>query len=663
MKSIKTKMIIFIGALLVVVCVGLGIVLYINAADAITSQANQAMTELADQGADTISERINSVLDTLEAVASLKEIRDTTVNPDAAMDIILNEAKRSGHLVIGIAQLDGSVIESDTNIKDRDYFTLALEGKSNVSDSIINKETGAMSIVFAVPIKDNSDKVIRVLFAVRDGNDLSKLTNDITYGKSGKAFMINKKGITVAHSNIELVNKQDNALENIKTDPNLEALVDLEKQMIAGKNGTGEYEYNGITKYLAYAPVKDTEWSLAIAAPEAEVLSGLKKISDLGIIISAIFLLLGLSITYFIANIIATPIKLAASHLEVVATGNFTKEVPEDFLKSKDEIGVLAKAIHTMQRSMKEVIIGVIHEAQQVMGSVDITRQYMSELTAQVEEVSSTTEELSAGMEETAAASEEMNATATEIEHVAGTIAEKAQEGAVSAGEISMRAGELKQNAVKSQASANEIYVSTQEKLRDAIEQSKAVDQIIVLSEAILQITEQTNLLALNAAIEAARAGEVGRGFAVVADEIRKLAEDSKNAANGIQNITKTVVASVANLSDSSEAVLDFIDKQVLKDYGTLVEIGEQYNKDAEFVDVLVTDFSATSEQLSASIQEMIRTINEVTAAASEGAEGTTDIAHKALNVVDKVDRVMKQADFSKESSDILIKLVEKFTL
>lgn len=663
MKSIKTKMIVAIGMLLLVVCAGLGSISYFNAAKAITAQTNVSLTELAQQGADTVSERVNSILNGLEAIALMKEMRDTTLSTDEVNAIILDEAKRSGHTLVAIAELDGSIPDSDINVKDRDYFMKALEGISNVSDPIINKETGEMSIIYAVPIKDDSDKVIRVLFAVREGNDLINITNDITFGKSGKAFMINDKGVTVAHTNIELVQKEDNDLENVKDDPKLTSLVNLEKQMIEGKTGAGEYEYNGIIKYLGFAPVKGTTWSLAIAAPKDEVLSGLNKMRVLSLIASILFLLVGMGITYFIAKFIATPMKVAADHMMLMSEGDFTIEIPQKFLNFKDEAGILAKAMNTMQISIKDVINGVIKEAQMVGGSVSATGKYIGELTSQIEEVSSTTEELSAGMEETAASSEEMNATAAEIDHAIETIAAKAQQGAISAGEISVRAAQLKQNAIVSKESASNVYINAQGKLRSAIQQSKEVDQIMALSEAILQITAQTNLLALNAAIEAARAGEAGRGFAVVANEIRKLAEDSKSAVNGIQNITKTVVASVTNLSVSSEDVLDFIDKQVLKDYDTLVKIGEQYNKDAEFVDELVTDFSATAEQLSASIQDMLKTISEVSSAANEGAEGTTDIAQKAMTVFEKAEEVMKQSDISRESSDMLMQIIEKFKL
>ncbi|MDF2822245.1 MAG: methyl-accepting chemotaxis protein [Clostridiales bacterium] len=665
MKSIKTKLNISIGALLLLVCVGLGISSYISAASAITAEVNASLIELAQQGADTVSERINSVLDTLEAVAGQNVFTELDSTLEEKMKVMNEELERNNHISMILAELDGTAITSrgkDINISDRAYFQSSLLGNRSVSDPIISRDDGSLIVVYSVPIIRNG-QVVAVLAAFRDGANLTEITNDVNFGESGKAFMINNKGVKVAHSNFELVKAADNDLENIKKNSNLSSLVDLEKRMIEGKTGAGEYEYNGLVKYMGFAPVKGTEYSLAIAAPKDEVLSGLNKMRNGSIIASVIFLLLGMGVTYYFAKSISTPIKFASEHMMLLSTGDFTRESSQKFSKSKDEIGILLKSMDAMQISIKEVVKGVINEAQRVEGSVNATGKYMLELTSQIEEVSSTTEELSAGMEETAASSEEMNATAAEIDQAVETIATKAQQGAISAGEISTRAREIKGNATVSQESASKVYYSTQEKLRRAIEQSKAVDQIMVLSDAILQITAQTNLLALNAAIEAARAGDAGKGFAVVADEIRKLAEDSKSAANGIQNITMTVVTAVANLSSSSEEVLEFIDKQVLKDYDTLVQIGDQYDKDAEFVDDLVTDFSATSEQLAASIQEMIKTIGQVSLAANEGAEGTTDIARKAMTVVEKSEEVMKQSDISRESSDMLMKMVEKFKL
>lgn len=664
MKSIKTKMLVMMGILLSAMCIGLGIISYRNAANVLTAQVNDSLKELVKQGQGKVSAQVQSTFNSLDAIAALEVMRNAITTDDVqAKSILQKEAKRNDYLEIGIAKSDGSVIGRNINIKDNDFFQMALGGNDYVSDPIVTKNTNEVKMYYAVPIKDDSQKVMGVLYAVCEGLDLSNITDNITFGKSGKAFMLNTIGTTIAHSNIELVKSQDNDFKNIKKDPKLKSLVGLEQKMIEGKTGVGEYEYNGIHKYLGYTPVKGTHWFLAIAAPKAEVFARLDTVKRSSFVFSILFLIIGLGVLYGIAWNIANPIKLASNQMMVLSTGDFSTEVPQKFLKEKDEIGVLARAMKTMQQSVKEVIQGVIKESNKVAETVAITGNDIQELTSHIEEVSSTTEELSAGMEETAASSEEMNATAIEIESAIETISTKAQEGAISAGEISSRAKNIKHSAIKSEEDARIICENTQVKLQNAIEQSKAVKNIIVLSETILQITAQTNLLALNASIEAARAGESGKGFAVVADEIRQLAENSKTAANNIQEVTKTVVEAVEELSANSGNVLEFLDKQVLKDYAGLVGICDQYNKDAEFVDNLVTDFSATAEELSASVQGMLKTINEVAMAANEGAEGTAVIASKSATVVEKADQVMKQADNSRASSDILVKLVEKFKL
>ncbi|HZK83339.1 MAG TPA: methyl-accepting chemotaxis protein [Desulfosporosinus sp.] len=665
MKSIKFQMVLHIGTILLTVCVSLGLISYITAAKAMTVQVQETLPQLASQGAKVVSERLNALLGTLEVVANIDRIKDKNNSWEDKNKILQDENKRSGHLYMMMAGIDGAAVMStgkEANIKDREYFQKAIAGNRAVSEPLVSKVDGSLSIVYAVPIRQEG-VIVGILAAVRDGNNLSKITNDIKFGKAGSAFMKDKKGTTIAHTNPEVVMKMDNIFENFKKDPKLEPLVKLEEGMIAGKIGAGAYEYKGEAKFLGYAPVEGTDWSLAVSVPSDEVMGGVQTMRSSVLIASAILLLLGLGVMYFVAGLIATPISSATEHLRVISTGDFTRETPKKYMERKDELGVLAKAIDTMQQSVKDVIKGVINESRNVETSVIATGQAMAVLIHQVEEVSATTEELSAGMEETAASSEEMSATATEIERAVGSIALKAQEGAVSAGEISRRASELKQNSIISSRSAQDIYIATQAKMIKAIEESKAVDQINVLSDSILQITSQTNLLALNAAIEAARAGEAGRGFAVVAEEIRKLAQNSANTVEEIQKVTKVVISSVANLSESSAEVLAFIDKQVIKDYETMVNTGEQYNKDAEFVDNLVSDFSATSEELTASIQEMSKVIEEIAVAANEGAEGTTNIAQKSIMVVEQSDEASKQAGVAKDSSDNLIKLVSKFTV
>ncbi|SDG27637.1 methyl-accepting chemotaxis protein [Desulfosporosinus hippei] len=665
MRSIKLKMVVYIGALLLFVCGGLGLISDIAASKAIADQVDQNLPLLANEGAKVVSARMNAVLDNLETVANMEEIKNNvSVHSEAKTKFFEDEAKRLGHKQMFTLGLDGLIPSGqtgkDVSLKDRAYFQKAIAGERTISEPIVNKDDGSMIIVCAVPIKKDG-AIVGVLVAMREGTELIKITNDITYGKSGKAFMIDDKGIKVAHSNADLVMNMDNDLENVKQDPKLESLANIERKMIEGKTGVGEYDYNGIVKYLGYVPVPGTTWSLAVAAPKDEVMAGVHTMGRSVFIASVIFLLLSIGAAYFVARLIANPIMSAAEHLKIISAGDFTHSSPKELLERKDEIGLLSKAIDTMQKSVKELVIGVITESRNVENTVIATGKAISELTSQIGEVSATTEELSAGMEETAASGEEMSASVTEIERAVGSIASKAEAGAVSAGEISKRASALNRNTIASQSSAQTIYLTTQEKMVKAIEESKAVDQINILSDSILQITSQTNLLALNAAIEAARAGEAGRGFAVVADEIRKLAENSKETVNEIQNVTKIVVSAVGNLSESSASILEFIDKEVRKEFDNMLEISEQYNEDAKFVDNLVNDFSATAEELTASMQEMAKVIEEIAVAANQGAEGATVIAEKSITVMENSNEVMNQADLSKQSSDNLMKIVSSF--
>lgn len=663
MKSIKIKIVVYVAALLIAVCVGYAGISYYTASNALIAQVAETLPQLANEAAQSVGSSIDGQLDTLEAVAMNQVISDTSIPWVQKLPLLEAEVKRSGHMSMGYIDLNGdmrSTNGSSTNDAEMSYFKKAIAGEKNVSDPIVSKIDKSIIIVYAVPVKQEGN-IIGALIAVRDGSSLSDTTNKITFGKSGAAFMINKSGVTIAHKNKDLVLSMDNDFENVKKDPKLESLVKLEKQMTEGKSGVGEYEYDGIVKYLGFAPVKGTDWSIAIAAPKSEVLSGLGTLKVFMFTAAFIFLLVGAAAAYIIALLISRPIILVTNHLEKIAAGDFTQKVPEKSIRLQDEIGMLAKSLDITQETIRNVIKGVVEEAGNVNNAVIMTGKYISGLNSQIEDVSATTEELSAGMEETAASAEEMNATSVEIDRAVESIAAQAQDGASTAGEISTRAKNLKKSFMESQNSAYNIFIEVKDKLESALEESKAVDKINELADSILQITSQTNLLALNAAIEAARAGEAGRGFAVVADEIRKLAEDSKNTVNQIQEITRIVTVSVENLAVSSNSLLTFMSTDVDRDYKAMLEATDHYNNDAYTVDNLVGDFSATSEELAASIQNMVRAICEITSATNEGASGTSDIAQKTNAVVEMAGEVIKQAEISEHSANRLLELVVNF--
>lgn len=666
MKSIKTKVIAAISILLIFACTVLGILSYVMASDSLMNQVKNDLPKIAELGADKVEENLKNQWNSLQTLAENENIQNWTTSWEGSSKLLAAEIKRSGSLDMTVIDTEGNskspLAETAVNVKENEYFKKALAGECAVSDPTVNSSDGSLIIIYAVPIKRN-DAIVGVLTSTRDGNCLSELSNTITYADTGKAFMINSQGVTVAHSDIDLVINMDNDFENYKTDPGLKELVDIEKKMTQGESGYGEYTYNNVRKCTGYASIAGTAWSIAVTAPRSEVLNILKTLMYSILILTLIILVISIIVGITFSKFLVRPIISLANYLKVIATGDFTGTVPAFAIKMKDEIGTLANSVGTMQDSIKEIIQGVLKESQNVSKLTAIEENLITELTSQVEDVSATTEELSAGLEETSASVQEMTATSSEIEAATESIAEKASEGASTANDISKRASVLKENAVMSQQKAYEIYKDAEISLKEAIEKSKAVDQINILSDSILQITSQTNLLSLNAAIEAARAGEAGKGFAVVAEEIRKLAEDSKNTVNEIQKITQVVLLSVQNLSENSTKILEFMDGKVLKDYDSLVDTGEQYNNDAKIVKDIVTELSAISEELAASIENMTKSIHEVAATAGEEAEGTSQIAGRASEASERAKEVLDCANKTKESTINLVNLVSKIKL
>jgi methyl-accepting chemotaxis protein len=118
--------------------------------------------------------------------------------------------------------------------------------------------------------------------------------------------------------------------------------------------------------------------------------------------------------------------------------------------------------------------------------------------------------------------------------------------------------------------------------------------------------------------------------------------------------MTHIVVQSVDQLNDGSQRMLNFINDQVITDYDMLVDTSEQYNNDASLVSDIVTDFSATSEELTASIQHVVKNLNEVSTAVNETAKGTHNITDRSVSLMDGSSKIVEQlADIHAQSTQL----------
>ena len=380
-------------------------------------------------------------------------------------------------------------------------------------------------------------------------------------------------------------------------------------------------------------------------------------------ICTVVFFLFTIAVIIYLIADTTGWMKKAVGYAQKLESGDMTGRSAAGRLKRKDEFGILERALNSMAATFDEVIGAVKRHGMTLAGDVDEVMEQLGELNDDISSVSAATEELSASMEETAASAQQIETISHQIETVSKNIAVRAQDGAEKVVSIHQRAQQAKKDTESKYQNAKDMKAEISGSLIQALEEAKVVEQIEVLAQSIMGITAQTNLLALNASIEAARAGEAGKGFAVVADEIRSLAEQSKVTAENIQQVTQKVTGAVQNLADDSSRLLNFVAEDVSKSFHQFTEIADAYNQDAADVDEMVTDFSAISEELLASIEGVLQSINDVSKAANEGANGTNEIAQRASNIVEKSENVITVMNEVGDASNEMREIVQKFII
>ncbi len=348
---------------------------------------------------------------------------------------------------------------------------------------------------------------------------------------------------------------------------------------------------------------------------------------------------------------------------ESVAAGNLTTEQSQKALKRKDEVGNLSRSLYIMQENMHKLIGQIVISSKELIEISSVSSGQFEDLNDSIRKIAAAADELSAGMEETAASSEELSVTAIEIDSAVENVAERTQKGARMADEIADHATDIKNEFIIAKEKADTTFITIQKSLIGSLQDAKAVEQVNSLADAILAIADQTNLLSLNAAIEAARAGESGKGFAVVADEIGALAENSKETAKQILDVAKLVVKSVDLLMTDSHKLMDYVESVIRLDYSKMLDAADDYSESARSVDEMANSLSSVSEELQASIQAVISTIDNVSKAADIGAATTATVAEQAGSIAENAEVVMKNLIKTRETSNILNDAVNGFTI
>ncbi|MBD5518323.1 MAG: methyl-accepting chemotaxis protein [Lachnospiraceae bacterium] len=318
--------------------------------------------------------------------------------------------------------------------------------------------------------------------------------------------------------------------------------------------------------------------------------------------------------------------------------GNLNERVP---VQTKDEISTLAKGVNEFLDILQDMIGGVISCSDEIHRQQLSVDEVVEETNQSVNDTSVTMEELAASMEEVSATAAYVNENTREAEASVGEMVDKAVNGTKFAEEIRSRAEELQKLAQDSKATAGAMIKEFDVSLHASIEDSHQIEKIGNLTGDILDIASKTNLLALNASIEAARAGEAGKGFAVVAEEIRVLADNSKQTANNIQQISEGVVAAVMTLADNAGELVNFINERVMPDYEILERTGEQYLNDSITVDQIMGEMQDSMENIGSMMRKVAESNDNIANNVRESAQGVGGVVDNTAALADNMKNIM----------------------
>ena len=303
-NTIKNSVMIALMLAIIIGC-SLGIISYYNSSIALKNNIINSLIKRTEENADIVFRILEVFKTNIEGIAFRSEIQ--TMDLNIQKPVLMNEVKRLGVLRMQVADLN--VYTKSTNgkefdISDREHFRKALQGETVVSDPLISKFDGSIIFVCATPIRDNHGKIVGVLTTALEPHFLFNIIRDTKVEKTGYSFMVNSKGVIVAHPRKELVLTDADAIWKKEKPAYFEGLQQAEKEVISGKTGFQYYKYYNVDKCIAYAPVPGTDWSLVLTVPQSEIFNDLHSlrrqfIASIGILL-LISILLGFSIFIYI---------------------------------------------------------------------------------------------------------------------------------------------------------------------------------------------------------------------------------------------------------------------------------------------------------------------------------------------------------------------------
>lgn len=596
------------------------------------SSVQRNMAEMTKIASERAYWEMQSYSNIAAGLGRMNELADPDTSDELKKLILDQCTKANGLERCNLIDAEGNGIDGNT-YSDRAYYKNAMNGVASISEPLVSKVTGKLTVIVAAPLVSD-DKVVGCVYIVPNEEFLNNIMRSIEFSENNTAYMLDKEGNIIADVSMDIVKNGDNL---DKEDSGYKSIMDMREKMAAGESGSAKYTYGGQWIVAAYHPIEGMNgWSLAVVAPRSDFMADTNSAFMITILITIAALLISSAVAVKMGKKIGAPIKLMTTRIDALAAGDLTGPVPN--IKTGDETEILAEAASAMLLTLTNIIndigrvLGEISKGDLNVDTKECGNYYSGDFSQIITYMDDIIRNLDKTMSNINKAADQVSAGASQVSSAAQNLsdgtseqASSIEELAATIHEISDQVSENSRNCADASAFVNETaeYVDGANRemamLTEAMNNiSSTSDQIGNIISSIEDIAFQTNILALNAAVEAARAGEAGKGFAVVADEVRNLAsksaeaakdttlliEQSMDAVNKGMSIAEATATAMANVGKKTVSIEGLVGK-IAEASGHQAEKIEQINVGVDQISSVVQTNSATAEE-SASASEQL---------------------------------------------------------